>query len=460
MNRYLLRLVLWASIASGMMATRAEELIDCENLSRWEGMVQPNKDVKRSGAFSFELYGKYPTRLASADMIPIDMNKVYTLSGWFRTLDEKHQASANFGLEMYDEHKRMICYCNVSVKPGTEANLMADVEKGGKVLMVTKNSKWLELMNTPVPNNTLIAFNADDNNRDLPNFDLSCSFMEITDENDHYRVELREPLATAFKAGTKLRLHAPWGAPLYWIADGWMPTEWKQFSTILTGEAANGTPEDQFWKGTKFVRIIVKFGNYNRLPDNEARLLVDDISFVCRERTPQEQKQKSEWDKDKAEHEARATICRNPQSALSIDQQWRFQTDPKDEGLAKGWMKTDFPDQNWPFINADGWWQDQGYPNYHGVAWYRKTIPIIMPEKKRNCFLHFGAIDGDAAIFINDRKIGEHNLLPNGSGWDSPLYFDLSEFVTDGKTTTIAVRVKKTAYKCGIFKGVKIIMTE
>jgi len=177
-------------------------------------------------------------------------------------------------LRMYDKDKRPIILSNVVVIPATESILVSDAIKDTKEIFVVKNTELLK------PKNSMLAFNTEDKYQDLPNFDLS-QVDKIVDEGKQYKVILLTPLKKTYPSGTKVRLHYPWGAPFYWVASGWMPTEWKQFSTTMKGEAQIDAPGDKFWKGTKYVRVFAWFGNYDRIPEEGARLLVDDIKFTC-----------------------------------------------------------------------------------------------------------------------------------------------------------------------------------
>lgn len=277
MKEKLFALLLGFCALNAAFADEKEEILLKENdQSEWIGMVKLNTDVKRSGDSSFELYGKYPTELISSRMFPIDMDKTYVLSAWLRSLNADSPASASFGMRMYDKDKHPIVIANVCVRPGTETTLSADAAQGATELLVTKNPEWLKTQYSA------IAFNIQDNYQDLPNFNVSPQVEKMVDEENQYRVILKGPLKKDYPAGTKIRLHAPWGAPFYWVAQDWIPAEWKEFSTTMKGEAQSGTPTDKFWKGTKYVRIFVWFGNYNRIPKQDARLLVDDIRFVSK----------------------------------------------------------------------------------------------------------------------------------------------------------------------------------
>ncbi|MCX5642508.1 MAG: beta galactosidase jelly roll domain-containing protein [Candidatus Omnitrophica bacterium] len=422
---------------------RVKNLIDCEDASLWEGMVKANTEIKRSGKISFELYGAEKTELMSSRMIPVDLKKTYVLSAYLRTLDEQFPASAYFGLRMYDKNKKPITLANVDVIYGTETTLSADAPKGTKELWIikTNNANWLNVTNAAV------AFNAKNNFQDLPNFNLSPQIERVFNEGAMCRVVLKEQLTKAYPAGTAVRLHSPWGAPFYWVASGWIPSEWTKFSATISGEAQSKVPDDKFWRGTKYVRVFIWFANYDKIPQEGARLLADDITFLCGE-------------KDIMEQQALSAVFRNPKITQEYNKRWHFQIDMNDEGLSAGWMKTDFSDKGWPFLDADRWWQEQGYPDYHGVAWYRKTFSPVRGVKGQKYFLYFGAVDGDASVFVNGRKIGEHTLLPDGQGWDKPFFFDCTDLLVSGKPNMIAVRVKKTVFMGGIFRGVKIIRAD
>ena len=443
---------------------KTRELVNCENPSEWENVVKVNAEIKRSGQISFEMCGNDKKQIYSR-MIPVDTNKIYTLSGWFRSADKDLPASTSFGLELYDKNKRLIRALNVDAVPGTESALSTEAVKGAKELLVINNANWPtgKLVGW-LPN---IAFNAKDNYHDLPNYDLSPAMERTSAEGDNCRAILGAPLAKTYPAGTKVRLVKGFGVAMYNVGIGWVPVEWKRFTTTLRGVAQYGSPINKFWRGTKYVRVFFQFGVYSAKPKDGALLLADDISFSCRDRTDadrqleqHEQQLDRDYEKNKIAQQAPAAACGNPKSTQDLGKEWLFQTDPKDEGLAEAWMKIDLNDRDWPLIDANRHWQDQGYPDYHGVAWYRKTAPPVALEKGQKAFIHFGAVDGDAAVFVNGRQVGEHNLASDGRGWNEPIYFEITDALAAGKAPAIAVRVKKTDHNGGICKGAEIILID
>jgi hypothetical protein len=147
----------------------------------------------------------------------------------------------------------------------------------------------------------------------------------------------------------------------------------------------------------------------------------------------------------------------DPRIILNLDKGWRFQTDPRDAGLREGWMNPNLDATAWSWLNADGWWQEQGFADYHGTAWYRRSVEPSPAARGRRIILFFGAVDGDAVVFVDGRQVGEHLLLADGTGWDRPFYFDLTAHVAAGTSNLVAVRVRKLYCMGGIFRGVKLL---
>ena len=254
---------------------KAVTLLNSNNHNDLSGMVKVNSQFKHSGQNSFELYGKYPTELIAANYIEIDPNKSYTLSVWVRSLVAKLPASAYLGLRMYDKDKREMRMVHVANFPKTESSLTIAAKKGDRELFIAKNPHCLEIVTC------VVTFNIKPDYSDLPNYDFSSRIKKIVDNGKDYKVTLAGSLNKAYPIGTPIRLQSPWGAPLYHLAEGWMPTKWKHLTAKLQGIANSGAPKDKFWPGTKYVKPFIWFGNWNRKPKSGAKLLVDDFTFIA-----------------------------------------------------------------------------------------------------------------------------------------------------------------------------------
>lgn len=229
-------------------------------------------EAAKEGKHAYELSEKRTYTLAP--LIPIDPSKTYHLSAFLRTAESDKPASAYFGLAMYDEHERHIGICHVSPIEGTDTHLLTPLKAGDKEVFVKSATTW----RAPAKNHR-IAFMTENDYADLPNFQLSPQIETVTETADGWKAVLREPATQAYPAGTPIRQHVAWKAGLYWVAKDWIPAEWTSYSTTLTGIHPKGTTKDHFWKGTRYVRIMLRLGNWNRVPGEGARLLVDEISF-------------------------------------------------------------------------------------------------------------------------------------------------------------------------------------
>lgn len=139
---------------------------------------------------------------------------------------------------------------------------------------------------------------------------------------------------------------------------------------------------------------------------------------------------------------------------LTLDTKWQFNTDPKKTGLQRGVIKNDYNVASWKKIDATDTWDVQGFPNYHGTAWYRKSF--AMPKHKGKVLLFLGGVEGDAVVYLNGQKVGMHTLDEVGGTWEGSFAFDITNSMQPGKNV-IAVQVTKSDPVAGIYKGVTLL---
>lgn len=275
MKNYVFLSMLAALFFSGCASSK-QLIINPEKAESWTGKVEFAPDYARDKGPCFILYGKYPTPLTYKDYIPVSPDKTYIYKVSFRTLDPKLPASGYMGLDLYDENKRKIGHCHVQALLNAVDSEVISARKGDNFLIVKMMEKYDKLRHSA------IAFNARKDFSDLPNFDISPQCAKITPDKDgNLRIELKGKLKKDYPAGTPIRIHSPWSPSMYYLASGWVPAnEGKDCTAILRGVMDKaGTSSKKFWKGTKYVRPFVWFGNWNRRPQKGAKLLVDGFSF-------------------------------------------------------------------------------------------------------------------------------------------------------------------------------------
>lgn len=69
------------------------------------------------------------------------------------------------------------------------------------------------------------------------------------------------------------------------------------------------------------------------------------------------------------------------------------------------------------------------------VLWYRNEFSVPAKLRKEKVLLHFGAVDWQADVFVNGKKVGTHR-----GGYD-PFSFDITAALKKGKNQEIAVKV-------------------
>ena len=264
-----------AAIFFGGCASYEQLMTNVDKAETWKGKVEFAPEHARGKGPCFVLYGKYPTPLVYKEFIPVEPDKTYVYKVNFRTLDPELPASGYMGLELYDENKHIIGHYNVQAHKDTDSEVVSAC-KGDKFLTVKMIKNYEKIKYSAV------AFNVKKDYSDLPNYDISpqCSKM-IPDKDGNLRIELKAKLTKDYPAGTPIRIHSPWSPSMYYLASGWMPADdGKECVAILRGIKNDaGISSKEFWKGTKYVRPFVWFGNWNRRPKQGAKLLVDGWSF-------------------------------------------------------------------------------------------------------------------------------------------------------------------------------------
>ena len=270
------KLFLLLSAAAACFSVEARQLMtDQDKPASWKGMVKFEPGAARKKGPCFILYGRYPTPLIYNKYLPVSPDKTYIYKASFRAFDKKYPASAYLGLELYDKNKRLLGFRNVSPMVNTES-VVVSANKGDRFMIVKKFPSYDKIRIA------VVAFGVKKDFSDIPNFDLSPQTSAMkADGKDNVRIEFKAPLKKSYPAGTAVRLHSPWAPSMYYLVSGWMPAgDGKDFTVKLQGiNNKPGTGRDKFWKGTAYIRPFVWFGNWNRRPGKEAKLLVDGLSL-------------------------------------------------------------------------------------------------------------------------------------------------------------------------------------
>lgn len=69
------------------------------------------------------------------------------------------------------------------------------------------------------------------------------------------------------------------------------------------------------------------------------------------------------------------------------------------------------------------------YKDFISAVWYQREVILTDKQLKGRTFIHFGAVDYEAHVFINDEEVGKH------IGGYSSFAFDITDYVKEGENT-------------------------
>ncbi|HZI24403.1 MAG TPA: hypothetical protein VFD46_04975, partial [Chryseolinea sp.] len=108
--------------------------------------------------------------------------------------------------------------------------------------------------------------------------------------------------------------------------------------------------------------------------------------------------------------------CQERDRRENLQGYWKFIL-----GDNKKFAKPEYDDSDWEKIYVPDSWQDEGFRNYNGYAWYRKTIEIEV-ENNDELYLDLGRIDDVDEVYFNGKLIGSTGGFP-------PDYFTAYNYI-------------------------------
>lgn len=136
---------------------------------------------------------------------------------------------------------------------------------------------------------------------------------------------------------------------------------------------------------------------------------------------------------------------------LNLEGQWKFNI-----GDDTTWAGYYYNDLDWDEIHVPSAWEDEGYYDYNGYAWYRKRFDISENVNNKSIYLHLGYIDDVDQVYLNGKLInGSGSFPPNfETAYNANReYFIPSSLLNTKKENVIAVRVYDARLSGGIHYG-------
>lgn len=136
---------------------------------------------------------------------------------------------------------------------------------------------------------------------------------------------------------------------------------------------------------------------------------------------------------------------------VGLEGSWKFSI-----GDDPAWALQEYDDSSWDLVQVPRYWEQEGFADYNGYAWYRKTVRINTAMEDKNPFLFMGYIDDLDEVYINGRLVGGTGVMPPKvyTAYNVfrkyPLPLDL---IQSGQELVIAVRVFDEYQGGGIYSG-------
>ncbi len=121
----------------------------------------------------------------------------------------------------------------------------------------------------------------------------------------------------------------------------------------------------------------------------------------------------------------------------SLNGSWEFAFDDEDLGLKEGWNRgaLTLPSRiTVPFCYQSAM-SGIGDTSFHDILWYKRDFDLPGGAYEKKLFLRFGAVDYEAAVWVNGELVAEH------AGGHTPFAADITRAARKG-ANTIVVRAR------------------
>lgn len=136
---------------------------------------------------------------------------------------------------------------------------------------------------------------------------------------------------------------------------------------------------------------------------------------------------------------------------------WLFKDDREKVGVDRGYFKPDHPTAEFTKSRIGSFWDHQGDASLE-EGWYRLRYKCPkVPEGKR-VFLHFGAVDESAWLYVDGKLIAWYDTAHPAKTWTMSFLLEVTGSLESGKDHILVIRVGNTGGAGGIWKPVSLMV--
>ncbi len=116
----------------------------------------------------------------------------------------------------------------------------------------------------------------------------------------------------------------------------------------------------------------------------------------------------------------------------NLNGEWEFEIDNGQSGIDRKWYERDSFDGKIivPFC-PESELSGVGYKDFMPAVWYRRTFKLDSAQADGRVLLHFGAVDYETTVYINQKEAGRHR------GGYTSFVFDITDLINIGENTII-----------------------
>ncbi|MBU2447288.1 MAG: hypothetical protein KJ666_17180 [Bacteroidetes bacterium] len=135
---------------------------------------------------------------------------------------------------------------------------------------------------------------------------------------------------------------------------------------------------------------------------------------------------------------------------ITFPSDWLFKL-----GDDPNYKSTYLDDSNWDNIKVPTHWENEGYENYDGFAWYRLRFSLDKKDVQNEFYLLAGKIDDVDETYLNGKRIGATGKFPPQaqSAWNQQRAYQIPKGLLK-ENNVLAIRVYDMGAPGGIHSGV------
>ena len=139
---------------------------------------------------------------------------------------------------------------------------------------------------------------------------------------------------------------------------------------------------------------------------------------------------------------------------------WRFKPDPEHVGLRDGWHTVSTSDGDWATVQAGLRWEDQGFPDADGYAWYRRWLDVPADWQGARAWLVLGAVNDAFTLYCNGVRVNAFGDATDNTVADIPAIADVTALLKPGEPNLLALECLDWGGSGGLWRLPCLITTD